>query len=109
MPAGTYMIEASLDTGDRGTMSGVANAGATVDGQNIIIEVQRNATVSGVVRLPDGTAGAEVPVTVGERGDPHVGRRHVRHQRRGRAAELAAAGEGVHARRAARPARPRSS
>ena len=68
VPAGSFMIEASLDTGDRGTVSGVANAGATITGQNIIIEVQRTAKVSGVVRFPDGTPAAEVPVTVGDRG-----------------------------------------
>lgn len=68
VPAGTYTIEASLDTGERETISGVANAGATLEGQHLIIEVTRSATVSGVVRLPDGSPAADVPVTVGDRG-----------------------------------------
>ena len=68
VPAGSFIIEAAIDTNDRAVISGLAVAGSTLTGQNLIIEIVRTAQVSGVVRFPDGTPAGGAIVTIGDRG-----------------------------------------
>lgn len=68
VPAGSFVIEAAIDTNDRASISGLAVAGATLTGQDLLIEVVRTAIVSGRVQFPDGTATAGAIVTIGDRG-----------------------------------------
>src|SRR5581483_275585 len=69
VPAGGYQIYAALNERDKATISGTAAVGANVTGQNLTIQVLNTyGTVSGVVRLPNGTPVSGAVVYVGSTG-----------------------------------------
>jgi alpha-tubulin suppressor-like RCC1 family protein len=64
MPTGAHTIRARIATGDFVNLQGVATAGDVITGRNLIIEIVRNAKVSGIVRYPDGSAAARAIVQI---------------------------------------------
>lgn len=68
MPTGEYRISAALNTRDKGEFTGTAAAGQTVTRDVIISIPEGLATVSGIVRLPDGSPAAGAVVSIDGRG-----------------------------------------
>ncbi|HEX6096863.1 MAG TPA: carboxypeptidase regulatory-like domain-containing protein [Thermoanaerobaculia bacterium] len=68
MPTGEYRISAALNTRDKGEFTGTAAAGQTVSRDVIISIPEGLATVSGIVKLPDGSPAAEAVVSIDGRG-----------------------------------------
>jgi len=68
VPAGSFVAEVRLDTGDRGEISGIAAVGDVLTGRDITVSIERTGRVSGTVRLPDGTPSPNTIVTTSNRG-----------------------------------------
>ncbi|MBY0495129.1 MAG: carboxypeptidase regulatory-like domain-containing protein [Cyanobacteria bacterium] len=68
MPTGPYTLRARIATSDFISFQGIATAGDVITGRNLIIEVVRNAVVSGVVQYPDGSVAPRAVVLLSSRG-----------------------------------------
>ncbi|HEX7149902.1 MAG TPA: carboxypeptidase regulatory-like domain-containing protein [Thermoanaerobaculia bacterium] len=69
LPTGEYIIDAALNSRDKGSATGIAGAGdVVVKDIAVVIGGDGYGTVRGVVRFPDGSAATDVVVSVDDRG-----------------------------------------